>query len=240
MCDPSPEERRTWSDVVSLWSGWGELDRPEDVTLSWVLAWAAVVETHRFEVREGLLLSLSDLAAGARAPAGVLDLVTSAIAPDDLHVAEVEMYEALVAARARPAAQIPPAERPNLAGSGAGERIGPLPCLDLVRRISSRVPEERRSGAALVGDRAGAGELDDDEAPTLAAVLAWAVEVETTAARPALLSALRALSRRDRVPPWALERVLAHLGGTALDRPEEELRSELSDALAAHRRRAGT
>ena len=54
--------------MVSLWSSWGELDAHEESTLSWVLAWAAVVETHRFEVREGLLLSLSDLASVGRAP----------------------------------------------------------------------------------------------------------------------------------------------------------------------------
>jgi hypothetical protein len=97
------------------------------------------------------------------------------------------------------------------------------------------VPEERRSGAALTAGRAGAGGLDDDEARTLAAVLAWAVQVETAGARPALLSALEVLAGRDRVPPWALDRVLAHLAGSAPDPVEEEIGAD----LAAARRRLG-
>lgn len=227
VCNPSPQERRVWADVVSTWSGWGELDAHEVDVLAWVLGWAAVVETHRFEVREGLLLSLSDLASGGRVPSGVLDLVATAIAPGDVHVAEEEMYAALVAARSG---------REPLAAAAAGASLGPAPCLDLVRRIAAASSGERRSGAALTAGRAAAGELDDDEARTLAAVLVWAVEVETTPARPALLSPLTVMAERDHVPAWALDRVLARLDESASDRAEESFRTEL---LAALRRIAG-
>lgn len=232
------EERRNWADVAGLWSSGGELDPVEQLTLSWPLAWAAVVETHRFEVREGLLLSLDDLAAGRGVPAAVLELVTSAIEPGDLHVAEVELYQDLVAARSRPTREIPPTELPNLPGARSGEPVGPAQCLHLVRRITSGSPDDRRGGAAVTAGRAAAGGFDDDEARTLGAVLGWAVEVEADSARPALLAALDALAGRDRVPPWALDRVLAHLAGGPLDPVEEGFRADLATALAAHRRRA--
>ena len=165
--------------------------------------------------------------------------MTSAIEPDDLHVAEVEMYEvpgrgAVAAAATVPAASGEPGRR--RAGRVDRPRAlpGPRPRGCAIRSPPSGARARRSSRA---GPRAG--ELDDDEARTLAVVLAWAVEIETTAARPALLSALQALGERDRVPPWALDRVLAHLAGTPLDGPEEGFRAGLAAALAAHRRRAG-
>ncbi|MCO1659640.1 hypothetical protein [Pseudonocardia humida] len=85
-----------------------------------------------------------------------------------------------------------------------------------------------------------AGRFDDDEAATIATILAWAVQVEHGDARPALLAALDGLARRDRVPPWALEQVLARLPDSGLDESECALRSNLVTALGAHRERIRT
>jgi hypothetical protein len=63
-------------------------------------------------------------------------------------------------------------------------------------------------------------------------VLVWAVEVDTTPARPALLAALGALAGRDRVPPRVLTRVVGHLGHTTLSPVEEDMRADLVAHLA--------
>lgn len=62
-----------------------------------VSAWAAVIETHIFEVREGLLNGLDSLTVLDHVPTEVLELVTSGLSREDLDTAEVEYYDTLVA-----------------------------------------------------------------------------------------------------------------------------------------------
>ncbi|HZG90301.1 MAG TPA: hypothetical protein VEZ42_08805 [Pseudonocardia sp.] len=241
LTSPALEDRETWADVPSLWSDWGEFDADEELAITWVLAWAAVVEVHRFEVRERLLLSLSDLAAGGRVAAAALDLVTGTIERDDLHIAEVEMYDGLVAARSGPTRPHPsPYDRPNLPGVPPGEPVEPARCVELVRGLTDPDPDQRRAAARLVTAWSAAGRLDDDQARVLATVLTWAVRVEATAALVALLGALTALARRDLVPPWALDQLARHLAAADLDPTADGLRAELAAALAGHHSRAGT
>jgi hypothetical protein len=237
VCAADPDERRTWAGATGRCSARGELDAHEELTLGWALAWAAAVETHCHDVRAGLMGSLGVLAGAGRVPAAALDLVIAAIDPTDLHVVETAPYAGLVAARARPPRVVRPSDPPNLPGAVAGEPIGPAQCLHLIRRIASGSATERRAGAAVTARRAGAGELDDDEARTVAAVLAWAVEEGRSPARPALLAALHTLADRDRAPAWALDRMLARLADAGLDAVEEDFRVDLATALAAHRRR---
>lgn len=93
----SAEERRVWSDVAGYWCDNGELNGDEGPVLAAVLAWATLIETHIFEVREGFLSSLSSLIVLDLVPTEVLELVTSGLSRDSLDVSEVEFYDALAA-----------------------------------------------------------------------------------------------------------------------------------------------
>lgn len=93
----SVEERRTWADVPDFLCENGELHGDEAPVLAAVLAWAALIETHKRDVREKLLNSLDSLAVVDLVPTNVLELVTSGLSCEDLDIAEVEFYEALVA-----------------------------------------------------------------------------------------------------------------------------------------------
>lgn len=79
-----------------MWEN-GEFSGDEGPPLAAVLAWAALVETHILDVRERLLNSLSSLTVRDLVPTEVLELVTSGLSRENLHVAEVEFYDALVA-----------------------------------------------------------------------------------------------------------------------------------------------
>lgn len=91
------EERRTWADVPDFLCEHGELHGDEAPVLAAVLAWAAIIETHKQDVREKLLNSLDSLAVVDLVPTNVLELVTSGLSREDLDIAEVEYYEALAA-----------------------------------------------------------------------------------------------------------------------------------------------
>ena len=93
----SAEERRVWADAPAFLCSIGDLQGDEGPVLAAVLAWAAVVETHIVDVREGLLDSLSSLAVQDLVPTHVLELVVSKIPRDKLDIAETESYDALVA-----------------------------------------------------------------------------------------------------------------------------------------------
>jgi hypothetical protein len=237
ITSPSSPVRLTWAGVADEWFAVGELDYHEDVTIASVLAWAAVREPPGSPVRVDLLDSLQGLAVDGRVPAAALRRVVEDLPRAGLAPAEIEFFDDLVASSQLPAPRVAPADAPNLPGVEEGRPLGPAVCLDLVRGVVTSTPDERRAGAALAAGRAAAGDLDDDEARTLAAVLTWALEVDRTDARPALLAALDALAGRDRVPPWALDRVLTHLDRGPLDPVERGLRADLATALAAHRRR---
>lgn len=89
----SVEERRVWAEVPGDLSDYGELRGDEVAVVAAVLGWAVLVETHVLEVRERLLYSLSSL---IMIPAETLELVTSGLSHNDLHIAEIEFYDVLV------------------------------------------------------------------------------------------------------------------------------------------------
>lgn len=234
----SLEERRGWAGAAAWWFGDGQLDHREDVTLAWVLAWAAVLETRSPLVRGDLLDSLDVLSSSDRAPVGALDLVIATVPRAGLDVSGIESYDALLDARTRPGPTLPPEDRPNLPDVPPGEPIEPARCVELVRGLSATDPELRLATGRLLAAWTAEGRLDEDQGRTLAVVTTWTVQVETTDALGALLGALAALARRDLVPPWALQQVGAHLADGDLDATAAELRTELVAALAAHRARA--
>jgi hypothetical protein len=264
MTSPDPRERAELSEAAADYRDRGQLDEREGRTLAWVLAWGAVGEdgwyrpqrdrwsmtvaavrerlggpADRDPVRPGFLYSLARLAADDWVPHAALDLVVSALVRTELtSTDEEESYDELVAARSRTGPQVPAEDLPNLPGAAPGDPVGPRVCLDLVRDIADADPAQRRTGAEAAVRRSEAGGFDDDEAATIGTVLAWAIQVEHGDARPALLAALDALAARDRVAPWALEQVLAHLAPAELDEIERPLRQGLAAALAGHRGRA--
>lgn len=93
----SVEERHAWASVPGYWCDIGELHGDEGTALAAVLAWAALVETEFFGVRSGFLSSLCSLIVLDLVPTKVLELVTSGLSRDDLDIAEVDGYDALVA-----------------------------------------------------------------------------------------------------------------------------------------------
>lgn len=93
----SAKEREAWADVAGYLCDNGELYGDEGPVLAAILAWAAVVETQIFEVREGFFSSLCSLIVLDLVPTEALELVTSRISREDLHIAEVDGYDALVA-----------------------------------------------------------------------------------------------------------------------------------------------
>lgn len=260
---PIPRERFDWADVVTDWHDDGQLDVRESRTLAWVLAWGAAVETahhpprvgfwptvaavlreralvsvtQQFPVRLSFLSPLAALATADRVPDAALELVISAVPAAELEPIEAESYDDLVAARARNPAEVAHEELPNLLGAEAGDPLGPRACLDVVHGLTSPIAEQRREWAGTVTQRVEAGRFDDDEAATIGTILAWAVQGEHGDARVALLTALAALTSRDRVPPWALGQVVVRLSDSGLDESGRALRSRPGTALEAHRER---
>ncbi|WP_214401954.1 hypothetical protein [Pseudonocardia lacus] len=216
------EERLGAAVVAGDWFGGGGLDYTEDVTAAWVLAWAAVREPPGGLVRADMLDSLESLAADDRAPAAALRLVTTALDRADVSPAELDFYDGLVEALARPGPASP---------GGSGRPLGAQRCLALVRGLASGVDADRRAAATAVAGHAAAGDLDAGESSTVATVLAWAVELERRPARPVLLSALLVLAERGSVPARVLDRVVTHLAGARLDPVEEGFLADLTAAL---------
>lgn len=217
------DERLGAAVVAGDWFSGGGLDYTEDVTVARVLAWAAVREPPGGLVRADMLDSLQGLAIDGRAPTASLRLVTSEIDRSDVSPAEADFYDDIVEAAARPGHAGP--------GEGYGRPLGPDRCLELVRGLASGSAGERRAAATALSGRAAAGELDADEAGTLATVLAWAVHLERTPARPVELSALLVLAGRGRVPVRVLDRAVRHLGGVRLDPVEQGIHHDLVAAL---------
>lgn len=93
----SAEERHVWASVPGYWCDSGELYGDEVPVLAAVLAWAALIETEIFAVREGLLSSLDSFTVLDLVPTEVLELVTSGLSREKLDIAEVEAYDTLVA-----------------------------------------------------------------------------------------------------------------------------------------------
>ena len=216
-------ERDGCAVIADNWFGPGGFDFTEDVTVAWVLAWAAVREPPGGLARAEMLDALQGMAIEDRAPTAALELVVSTIHRSDVSPAEIDFYDDLVAARSRPGPEGPP--------GGGGRPLGAERCLELVRGLASTSAAERRAAATAVAGRAAAGDLDAGESATIATVLAWAVEVETTRSRPVLLSALLVLAEGARVPLRVLDRTVAHLAGARLDQVEEGFLTDLAAAL---------
>jgi hypothetical protein len=161
----NPTERRDWAVIADDWFGPGGFDYTEDVTVAWVLAWAAVREPPGGLNRAGLLDALCGMAIEDRAPRTALELVTSAIHRSDVSPAEIDFYDDLVTARSRPGPDGPP--------GGGGRPLGAQRCLELVRGLASTSAADRRAAATAV---AGQVKWGRDRSPSSVA-LKWIFEI---------------------------------------------------------------
>jgi hypothetical protein len=232
----NPAKRQGWAVIADNWFGSGRFDYTEDVTVAWVLAWAAVREPPGGLVRSDLLDALQGMAIEDRAPRAALELVTSAIHRSDVSPAEIDFYDDLVMAR-RPEPDGPP--------GGGGRSLGATRCLELVRGLASKSATDRQSAATAVAGQA----VDAGESSTIATILAWAVESpsagnratawlrsrKNSSVRPVLLSALLVLAEDGRVPVRVLDRIVTHLAGVRLDQVEKGFRIDLTAALRRSR-----
>jgi hypothetical protein len=238
---------------VACWAAMTETGQlpPERGRTAGALGGPVSVQGPALSIRLQFLRSLRDLTEDGWVPVRALDLLGSAVDRVGLPPGEAALLDHVVAARSRPAQLIPgdDDERPppdptplddlpNLPGARAGEPLGPCEALRIVRGLAHSDPVERTVAAQALAWAVGRGGVDDDEAATLAVITSWAVRVEGTGARVPLLTALAALASRDRVPPWALEQVLADLAPADLDEAGQALRQDLIAALIGHRERA--
>lgn len=90
------EERHAWAGVAGQWYTDGEFDDQEAAMLTAILSLAALVETEVFDIRVDFFDSLAAFAGNDRVPLHVLEEITSGLLPEDLDVAEDELYQILV------------------------------------------------------------------------------------------------------------------------------------------------
>ena len=100
----------------------------------------------------------------------------------------------------------------------------PQRLVEMVRGITSESVDERHIWADVPGYWCDNGELNCDEGPVLAAVLAWATLIEThiVEVREGFLSSLSSLIVLDLVPTEVLELVTSGLSRDSLDISEVE------------------
>jgi hypothetical protein len=102
ITDIFAQERSQWSDVIGFyWIDAPPFEKGERVALAIVHVYAALIEPYKFDVREGLLSSISSLSIGGHLPAPVLEMLLSGIPLPDLHTSEFEVYEDLAGPRVR-------------------------------------------------------------------------------------------------------------------------------------------
>jgi hypothetical protein len=116
----------------------------------------------------------------------------------------------------------------------------PQRLVEMVRGITSESVDERHIWADVPGYWCDNGELNCDEGPVLAAVLAWATLIEThiVEVREGFLSSLSSLIVLDLVPTEVLELVTSGLSRDSLDISEVEFYDALATKLAEHRKRS--
>src|SRR5689334_19874448 len=107
LTSPDPRQRWEAADAPAALRDLGGLDADEGRALARVLSWAAAVETgwyspepgQRWSIREGLLISLVQLAADGWAPADALGSVVAAVPRAVVAAEEEATYAQLVEAR---------------------------------------------------------------------------------------------------------------------------------------------
>lgn len=222
----SSGERQIWAPIPGWWCTDGSLFGDEGGPISAVLAWSAAVETEVLEIREGLLFSLDSLLVLDLVPVSVLQQLVSDLPREKVHAAELDAYESLVAALTKESAVSPQ--------RGLGSPVlAARTCLKLVRGLSSLSSHERQLTARATRSLATDGSLVAPQADWIAAILGWAIMVETQGdVRIAEVCALVTLANLRLVPLWTLVEVKNLMATQRLEGIEAEYYASLVAALS--------